>query len=152
MSPSSAPPPGLLHLILTITVTSGDLPQADPSPSSLLPVTLIPPKPNRHPPLSVPRCVVSPRLQSGCQLPPPGVGVRSWGMHSTSPWRTMRRACGARTLSRASRRLWPSTRRVAAGRSSCLMRARCTVRTHFFFLSSRRHAPFFFFLVTGRVV
>ncbi|XP_058415031.1 transcriptional enhancer factor TEF-3 isoform X2 [Diceros bicornis minor] len=38
-----------------------------------------------------------------------------------------RRACGARTLSRASRRPWPSTHLVAGARSSCRTRARCTV-------------------------
>ncbi|XP_024896713.1 transcriptional enhancer factor TEF-3 isoform X2 [Pteropus alecto] len=38
----------------------------------------------------------------------------------------MRRACGAQTLSRASRRPWPSTRPVAGARSFCQMRARCT--------------------------
>ena len=39
------------------------------------------------------------------------------------------RASGRRTLSRASRRRWPSTRPVAGGRSSFPTRARCTAGT-----------------------
>lgn len=102
-------------------------------PATLLAVTpFVPSSPSAHhcpPPLLCgPLSVVPPRLQSGCRLPPPGVGVRSWGTHSTNPWRTMRRACGAPTSSRASKRPWPSIHPVAAGRSSSLTRARCTVR------------------------
>lgn len=52
------------------------------------------------------------------------MGPRAW----TRGWTTTRRACGARTLSRASRRPWPSTHPAAAARSSCRTRARCTVR------------------------
>ena len=37
------------------------------------------------------------------------------------------KVCGAQTSSRASRRPWPSTRHVAGGKSSCLMKARCMV-------------------------
>uniref|UniRef100_A0A384D7P5 TEA domain transcription factor 4 n=1 Tax=Ursus maritimus TaxID=29073 RepID=A0A384D7P5_URSMA len=48
--------------------------------------------------------------------------VRLW----TSPSTMTRRVCGVRTLSRASRRPWPSTRPAAAARSSCQTRARCT--------------------------
>lgn len=69
-----------------------------------------------------------PRLQSGRRLPPPGVGVRSWGMDWTNPWRMTQRASGAQTSSRAFRKRWPSTHLAAAERSSSLMRARCTVR------------------------
>lgn len=80
-----------------------------------------------HPLLSGPLPIISPRLQSGCQLPPLGVGVRSWGTRLTNPWRMMRKGFGLRTLSRASKKPSPSTPHVAAGRSSSLMRARCTV-------------------------
>ena len=52
------------------------------------------------------------------------MGPRAW----TRGWTTTQRACGARTLSRASRRPWPSTRPAAAARSSCRTRARCMVR------------------------
>lgn len=51
------------------------------------------------------------------------MGPKAW----TRRWTTMRRECGARTSSRASRRPWPSTRPAAGARSSCQMRARCTV-------------------------
>lgn len=85
-----------------------------------------------HPPLSGPLPIVSPRLQSGCRLPPLGVGVRSWGTHLINPWRMMRRGFGPRTLSRASRKPSPSTHHVAAGKSSSLMKARCTVWPSFF--------------------
>lgn len=37
------------------------------------------------------------------------------------------RESGVQTSSRASRRLWPSTRPAAGGKSSCLMKARCMV-------------------------
>uniref|UniRef100_A0A2K5YYL4 TEA domain transcription factor 3 n=1 Tax=Mandrillus leucophaeus TaxID=9568 RepID=A0A2K5YYL4_MANLE len=50
------------------------------------------------------------------------MGPRAW----TRGWTMMRRACGARTSSRASRRPWPSTRPAAGARSSCPTRARCT--------------------------
>lgn len=85
-----------------------------------------------NPLLPGPLPIISPRLQSGCRLPPPGVGVRSWGTHLTNPWRMMRRGFGPRTLSRASRKLSLSTHHVAAGKSSSLMKARCTVRSRFF--------------------
>ncbi|MEQ2310697.1 hypothetical protein AMECASPLE_011740, partial [Ameca splendens] len=69
---------------------------------------------------------IPPRLRSGHRLPPQGVGLRSWEMDLTKPWRMMQRVCGAPTLSRASRKPWQSTHHVAVGRSSSLMRARCT--------------------------
>lgn len=93
----------------------------DPSSSQLQPLT-------NYLLLCGPLCVSPPRLRSGRRLPPPGVGARSWEMDSTNRWKMMLRASGPLTLSRASRRHWPSTHRVAAGRSSSLMRARCTVR------------------------
>lgn len=83
--------------------------------------------PTTHPLFSGPLPDDPPRLRSGCQLPPHGVGVRSWGTRLTNPWRMMRRECGLQTLSRASRKPWPSIHHVAAGRSSSPMRARCTV-------------------------
>uniref|UniRef100_A0A3Q2YM28 TEA domain transcription factor 4 n=1 Tax=Hippocampus comes TaxID=109280 RepID=A0A3Q2YM28_HIPCM len=70
--------------------------------------------PSIHPSLRGPLPLFPPRRRSGCRLPPPGLGARSW---ATTP-----------TLSRASKRPWPSTRPAAGGRSSSLMRARCTVR------------------------
>ncbi|XP_018616003.1 transcriptional enhancer factor TEF-5 isoform X2 [Scleropages formosus] len=49
------------------------------------------------------------------------MGLTAW----TRAWTGTLRACGALTSSRASRRHWPSTRPVGAGRSSCQMRAKC---------------------------
>lgn len=48
----------------------------------------------------------------------------------TRAWTMTPRECGARTLSRASRRLWQSTPPAAGGRSSSRMKARCTVSAH----------------------
>lgn len=75
------------------------------------------------------------------QLPPlrPTTGMGAEGAPATAGrtgqrrwrnrWTMTRRECGAPTLSRASRRPWPSTRPVVDGRSSCLTRARCTAAT-----------------------
>ena len=63
-------------------------------------------------------------------LPTPPRGATSLGAARpwTSPSIMMRRVCGVLTLSRASRRPWPSTRPAVGARLSCRTKARCTVR------------------------
>lgn len=67
-------------------------------------------------------------------LPTSGVRTEAqrmgWtGTTRTRPWTGMPRACGARILSRASRRPSLSTLPVAGGKSFCQMKGRCTVST-----------------------
>lgn len=74
----------------------------------------------------------SPCRPIGYQHPLQGVPVRSWAKAWTNRWRTMPRACGVQTSSRAFRKRWPSIRPAADARSSYQMRARCTVSpSHF---------------------
>lgn len=76
----------------------------------------------------------APRSQPSPWIPAAGVAVkvpgrisRGWATRPISPWTTTQRVCGALTLSRASRRPWPSTHPAADGKSSCPMRGKCMV-------------------------
>lgn len=86
--------------------------------------------------VSVPRVLQArvPRFQLLPWIPAAGAAVkvperisRGWATQPISPWTARLRACGALTLSRASRRPWPSTHPADDGKSSCLMRGKCMV-------------------------
>uniref|UniRef100_A0A3B4WLW8 TEA domain transcription factor 3 n=1 Tax=Seriola lalandi dorsalis TaxID=1841481 RepID=A0A3B4WLW8_SERLL len=50
---------------------------------------------------------------------------RDWAMGQTVDWTATLRECGVQTLSRAFRKLWPSTLPAAGGRSYFQMKGRC---------------------------